>query len=175
MKIRMSACIVLFVSLFLASSVLAASPKIGYFSLQTVLSKSKWGQQVEAQLKGQQQKLKGEVDRKVNEFKGLKEEYDKKKAVLDEGARTKKAKELVEKQQEAEKTLMESNASINKLRNDLARPLLDKLKEIVEKLGKDDKYDYILEVQESGIAYASSNDDITDKVIKELDKVTPRK
>ncbi len=153
----------------------AASPKIGYFDIQTVLAKSTWGQRAKKEFEQKQARIKGEMESKANQFKKLREEYEKKASMLDEAARTKKAKELLEKQQEGEKALMESNAELNKLSNDLTGPIVDKILQIVIDIGKKEKYDFVFEVGKGGIVYAKDEYNLTERVVNELNKVTPRK
>lgn len=153
----------------------AASLKIGYFDIQTILDKSKWGQQAKQEFNQKKQKIQATMDAKAKQFKSLREEYEKKAPMLDEAARTKKAKELLGKQQEGEKALMESNAELNKLSNELTGPIVDKILEIAVGIGKKDKYDFVLEVGKGGIVYAKDDYDLTKRIIDELNKVTPRK
>ncbi len=153
----------------------AASPKIGYFDIQTVLAKSTWGQRAKREFEQKQTKVKGEMESKASQFKKLREEYEKKAPMLDEAARTKKAKELVAKQQEGEKALMQSQSELNKLSNDLTGPIVDKILQIVIDIGKKEKYDFIFEVGKGGIVYAKDEYNLTERVVKELNKVTPRK
>ncbi len=175
MRMRKAVLIVLAVGAFLASHMTAwaAASKFGYFDLQTVLEQSKGGKQAKEDFRKEKEKIKSDMDDKAKAFKGAKEEFDKKKTVLDESAKTKKTKELHEMQQEGEKFILESNTKLNKLSNELVAPIIDKILEIVRKIGKDDKYDYIFEVGKGGIVYANDKDDLTKKVIEELDKSSP--
>lgn len=152
----------------------ANPPKLGYFEMATVLQQSKWGKQSNDEFKAQGERVKGEVDQKAKAFKAAKEEFDKKKDVMDEKTKAKKVKELQEMQQEGEKLLMESNAKLNKLSNELTSPIIDKILEIVRRIGRDDKYDYIMEREKSGLVFVNEKEDLTKKIIEELDK-TPRK
>lgn len=175
MRKRVAGCILLVLAVFVTSvpAVWAAgSQKFGYFDLQTVLDQSKYGKQAREDFKREKEKIKGDMDEKATKFKTAKEELDKKKAVMDESAKNKKNKEIQEMQQEGEKFIMEANAKLNKLSNELMAPIVDKVLEIVKKMGKDDKYDYIIEVGKGGIVYATDKDDLTKKVIEELDKST---
>jgi outer membrane protein len=153
----------------------AASPKIGYFDIQTILDKSKWGQQAKNEFVRKKDQVKANMDLKAKNFKALREEYEKKAPMLDEAARTKKARDLLEKQQEGEKALLESNAELNKLSNELTGPIVDKILEIVINIGKKEKFDMILEVEKGGIVYAKDDYNLTNRVIDELNKTTPKK
>lgn len=168
---KMAVGIVLAVGLVLAVNGSArAVGKMGYFDLQTVLDQSKYGKQARDEFAREKDKMKAEVDEKANAFKKARDEFDKKKGVMDEAAKNKKTKEILELQQQGEKFIVESNAKLNKLSNDLMAPIIDRVLEIVKKIGKDDKYDYILEVGKGGIVYATDKDDLTKKVTDELDK-----
>ena len=182
MKKRVAGGILLVLGLLVASipgawAAGSSSSKFGYFDLQTVLDQSKFGKQAREDFKREKDKIKSEMDEKATKYKTAKEELDKKKTVMDESAKNKKNKEIQEMQQSGEKFLMESNAKLNKLSSELMAPIVDKVLEIVKKMGKDDKYDYIIEVGKGGIVYANDKDDLTKKVIEELDKsiISPKK
>jgi outer membrane protein len=149
----------------------AAGTKFGYFDVRAVQSKSKWGEMVKQELKNQKDKLQVEIEQKTKAFKEKRDEFDKKKAVLDEKARNKQTQELQTMQQEAEKLIMESQSQLNQLQEKLIPPLNDKILEVVKQIGKKDNYDYIFD--KAAVGYASEKDDITSRVITELDKVTP--
>ena len=177
MKTRASRWILLVLSVFLINGTsvcaAAAASKIGYFELMTVLQQSVYGKQMTEELKKEGEKLKADVDQKTGAFKTSKEEYDKKKSVMDESARKKKEKELQELQESAEKVLMESRAKLNKRQGEYLNPLQDKIMEIVRKIGKDDKYDFILERDKSGLFFANEKEDLSKRIVQELDKTPP--
>ena len=157
-----------------SSTVWAASPKIGYFELPTIMQQSRWGKQANDDFKREGDKIKADVDSKVQAFKSAKEEFDKKKTSWMKRRRAKKLKDLQMLQQEGEKLLMESNAKMSKLSNEMTGPLVDKVLEIVKRIGREDKYDYIFEREKAGIVFADEKENLTRRVIDELDK-SPRK
>lgn len=162
-----AAVAVLMVVVFAGTSLAAASPKIGYFDLQTILDQSKAGQTAKEDFKRERDRMKAEMDDKAKQLRSAKEDLDKKKSAMDEATKNKKLGEI---QAEAEKYAMESQNKMGKLSNDLMSPIVDKALEIVRRMGKDEKYDYILEVGKGGIVYATEKDDLTKKVLQELDK-----
>ncbi len=159
-------------SLVFAGSTWAES-KIGYFDMAAVIEKSRTGKQAKDELQRQKDRLKADVDLKSKEFKTAKEEFDKKASVMDEAAKSKKRKELQEKLQEGEKLLMESSNQMNQLSTQLMNPIFNRVVELVKKIAKDEKYDYILERQSGGVIYGPDKADITNRVIEELDKAPP--
>ncbi|MFH0821675.1 MAG: OmpH family outer membrane protein [Pseudomonadota bacterium] len=175
-KISILALLVL--GLFVVSNTMAwaaSSPKIGHFDLQQVLDKSSVGKQAKDSFKDQKAKVKEQMEEKSRAFRTAKEELEKKKSVMDESARKKKSAEIEQMQQEGEKLIMESNAKLNKLSQELMAPIVDKILEIVRKIGKDEKYEYIIEVGKGGVVYGQEKNDITRSVIDALDKSPPKK
>ncbi len=54
---------------------------------------------------------------------------------------------------------------------ELIQPVLDKINNVIKKVGDDDKFDLIFDISNGGIVYASENQiDLTDRVLAELNK-----
>ncbi len=51
-------------------------------------------------------------------------------------------------------------------------PLFKKMSEIANKIGKDEKYDFIFE--KNALVVANEKDDLTSRVVTELDKTSPK-
>ena len=174
MKNRMLVTALLLAGFFMISGTAGwaapASPKIGSFDLQLVMAQSKAGKEAKESMQDQKSKIKGEMEEKAKAYKAAKEEFEKKKSVMDESSKNKKTKELDQMQQDGEKFVMEANSKLNKLSNELMAPIVDKVLDIVRKMGKDDKYDYIIEVGKGGIVFSNEKNDLTKAVIEELDK-----
>ncbi len=155
----------------ISGGVALANPKIGYFEMSVVLQKSKAGQRSSEQFKRESETIKVEVDRKAQEFSSARDDFEKKKAVMDDKTKSKRIEELRKMQAETEKLLMDSNARLNKLSNELSSPLVDKIFEIVRKVGRDGKYDFIFEREKAGIVFTNEKEDLTNKIIQELDRM----
>lgn len=149
--------------------------KVGYFEMQTIVQMSQWGKRSNEDFKKEQEAAKAEVDRKLQAFKTAKEEFDKKRSVMDEKAKEKKIQELAALQGETEKFVYESNQKMNKRATELRGPLIDKVMEIVRKLAKDEKYDFVFEREQAGLVFVDEKADLSKKVIEELDKSSPKK
>lgn len=178
MKITKTLCVLFVVCAVLLcySNVRAASSalKIGYFDMAAVVLDSKWGKQSKDQFEKEGDKLKAELKDKAQAFMTANEEFEKKKDVLDEKARNSKLKALQEQQQELEKLKMESYNKMGKLETDLLSPLTKKVQDIVKKIAKDQGYDYVFERDKAGMVVYNPKDDLTKKIVEELDKVSPK-
>ena len=148
--------------------------RIGYFELPTVLQQSQWGKHSSEEFKKQGEQIKAQVDEKAKAFRTAKEDFDKQNKVMDEKTRTKKMGELQVMQQEGEKLLADSNTKLNELSQKMTGPIVEKVLEIIKKIGKDDKYDFIFERERAGMVFVNEKEDLTRRVITELDKTTPK-
>jgi len=157
------------VILLSTTAIAAGTPKIGVVDAVGALQQSQWGRQASEELKKVAEKMDADLDQKQKAFGGAREEFDKKKDVLDAKNKSKKEQELRDMQQEGQKFLMESKGKLN----DLQAALAKKVHDVVEKIGRDDKYDFIFE--KTSLAYSSDKDDITKRVATELDKLPPFK
>ncbi len=150
-----------------APSAVAASPKIGVVDAVGALQQSQWGRQATEEMKKEAEKLDAELDQKQKAFAGKREEFEKKQSVLDAKSKTQKEQELKDMQQEGQKFLMDSKGKLNELQAILAK----KVHEVVERVARDEKYDFVFE--KTSLVYSSSKDDITKRVATELDKLPP--
>ena len=155
------------VILLSTTAIAAGAPKIGVVDAVGALQQSQWGRQASEELKKVAEKMDADLDQKQKAFGGLRDEFDKKRDVLDAKSKAKKEQELRDMQQEGQKFLMESKGKLNELQAALAK----KVHDVVEKIGKDDKYDLILE--KTSVVYSSDKDEITRRVATELDKLPP--
>lgn len=148
-----------------------AAAKTGYFDFQLVLDKSRTGQAAQEEYKRETERYRTDIEDKARQFKSLKEEADKKKGGADEATK----KKMDGLKVDVEKLTMEAQGKTAKLNNDLMKPIIDRVMDLVKKIGRDDKYDFIIEVNKGGIVYFNEKDDLTNRLVQELDKSGPTK
>jgi len=174
---RFFGCVVVAAAIILALSVntvtAAGSMKIGYFDLQAAITQSETGKRFLQDMKSEEDKLSGALEQKGRALMTAKEEYDKKKDVMDEKTKSRKEKELSEMYTEVQKMRSESTAKLQEQANAARAPILKRVKDITDKIGRDDKYDFIFE--KSVLYFAGSEkEDLTKRIAAELDKSPPR-
>jgi outer membrane protein len=152
----------------------AGSPKIGVVDGMKMLEQSQWGKRANEEFKKQAEKMKADLEPKEKALLQAKEEFDKKKDVFDQKTRAKKEQELRDMYEDFQKQGTQANAKFEELRNGFFQKAREATQKIVEKIGKEDKYDYIFE--KSAVLYVGSDkDDITQRVTVEFDKLPPFK
>lgn len=171
---RITLCSLLVACLaFFTAGPVRADVKIGFFDLDKVLKESKWGQDVQAKLKAEEEKLRAQIKTKGEEFKKLQEDFQKKQSLLGEEAKKKKIDELRQKQEEGQRFIVESQQKMQNLGEELMKPLVDKIFEIVKELAKKEKLDLVFEARRSGLVYGDDKYDLTKKIIEMLDQSRP--
>ncbi len=151
------------------------SVKIAYFSLEEVMAKSKVGQEAQRKFKAEEKKIRAELKKKTAELEKLKNELEKKSKLLSKEAKEKKAKEFFEKKKAWEQYTLQSKMKLSRLSNKMSAPIIEDILAIAKKIGEKEGYTVIFEVQRAGIAYAQPQLDITDKIVKELDRKAGKK
>jgi outer membrane protein len=161
--------------LFSTSPTLAAgTPKIGFVDGMKVIEQSKWGKQASEDFKREAEKAKADLEPKERALLSARDELEKKKDVLDQKTKSKKEQEFRDMYQEFQKLSAEASGKFEQLQAGMRQKALEALRKVVEKIGKEEKYDYIFE--RSAVVYVSSEkDDISQRVITELDKLSPYK
>ena len=159
------------VSTLLAHSVYAAADtKIGVVDVPKAIQATKEGQRIKKQLEEEYNKRKADLEKKVKEITAMQAEYDKKSLVWSEDARSKKQQEI-----EAEKAkymeLREKNMQdLAKRDRELSEPMIKKLNEAIKKVASTGGYSIILHKNDQNLVWASQDSDVTDQVIKALEK-----
>jgi Skp family chaperone for outer membrane proteins len=146
--------------------------KIGYVDVTGAATQSQWGKKVTEDLKKEQERLGSAVEQKKQAFVAARDDYEKKKDAMDEKARARKQKELQDMYAELEKLATESSTKWNDQAKAVREPIFKKIMEIANKIAKDDKYDFIIE--KSALLVGNDKDDITLRVVSELDKSAPK-
>ena len=147
-----------------------AETKIAVVNIQKVITSIKEGKNVMKQLekafKKKQKELKGEE----GVIKKLQKDYQKQSLVLSDKAKLKKETEIRAKIQALQKKTMDYQKGIQKQEAQLKKPILEKLKPVIDSVSKSEKVAMTFEVTASPLVYAESKVDITDAVIKAYDK-----
>ncbi len=150
----------------------AGAGKVGFVDLQAIQAKSRWGDMIRQEVKRERDKVQAQVEPKLKAIKEKSDEFEKKRAVLDEKARSKQQQELQSLQQEAQKLLQDAQGEMSKMQDQLIPPFSQKIREVTQQIARKDNYDLILD-KAVVLASGSDKDDLTTRVISELDKVTP--
>jgi len=156
--------------LYGASNVRAAEAKIGVINGQKILWTCTAGAKVKTKLdekiKGFQEKFKAEEQALVS----LKNEIQKKSSVWSKDKKDEKVLEFNRKRRDIQTKQEDARAEINHLKESELQPVIEQIKKGLEKYGKAHGYTVILDSTSGAVPYVSNAVDITDDLVKDLDK-----
>ncbi len=168
---------VLCVFLFLIASNISALAelKIGYIRPGYILENYEPYKEANRQLM-EFQKIEEEKLQKEGEKLRYNVADAQKKALLMSEEILAQTREELSKQKEAlDKTyddLYKPGGIFEKKQQELVEPIIERVNEVLMRIGKDDGYDYILDA-EKGVLFADEKHDISDYILEELKKGTP--
>ena len=173
---RFFGCVLVAAAITLAFSVNAvatgASLKIGYLDPNVVIGQSQWGKKISEDMKKEEGRMSAPVEQKNQAFVSAREEFEKKKDAMDEKTRIRKREELQDMAADLQKSATEIRNKLNEQSDAALVPIAKKMEEIVKKIAKDEKYDFI--ITRRALLFVNDKDDLTQRVISELDKSSPK-
>jgi len=170
-----------------SSSLLAEIPnsalKIGVVDLQRALNSVEEGKTARDKFKKDLDLSQKEIDKRKGELEGLRKELEDMQTKAQSGLLKPEALEQARKKQaDFQKKVEDYTAWVDKTQGDLAKKeqdatqgILARLKPMVDDVGRKEAFTMIFERNQSGLIYASSYTDVTEKVIQEFNKSSKSK
>lgn len=147
-----------------------ADVKIGYVDMQKAIQETTEGKKAKKELEKEFNAKKEELAKKEANIKKMQEDFEKKKNVLADEAKQQKAAELQQEMMKYRDVMGQSQLNLQKKEQELTRPILEKLQDVLEKVAKEGGYTVILEKSEQSVLWAKKEIDLTDEVVKNFEK-----
>jgi len=152
-----------------ARPAVAADFKIGVVDLQRALNESSSGRKAKEQFKGEFEKMQNGLKNEKDALDRLKDDLDKKSAVLSDDQRKIKMEDFERRRRDLRRKLEDSDAELRKKDQELTGSILKDLAVVIQEIGEREAYTVILENSSNSVLYGSKSIDITDSVIKAFD------
>ncbi|HWR59104.1 MAG TPA: OmpH family outer membrane protein [Thermodesulfovibrionales bacterium] len=140
--------------------------KVGYVDLRVVLNECDAGKKARTELESLIKTKQSTIDEKGKTIEKMKSELDKQASALSPDARKSKEDEIERFVRDYQRLVQDSQNDVKKKENEVTGSILKEIREIVERIGKEDGYSLILENAEGIILYSRKDLDVSDKVIK---------
>lgn len=160
---------------FLGLSAPSFALVVGKVDIQNILLTVKEGQKVRNELKAEFDKKQGEIKGDEGKITSAKEAFEKQSLVMNAKAKQQKEQELQEMIMKLQQKTMGYQREMQAKEQKMMKPILDKIRGIIEEISKSEKLDVTFEVSASGVVYAASEKDITAQVVKAYDAKYPAK
>lgn len=148
--------------------------RIAYIDVQRVLARSAAGVAAREQLEREKATMQKEMDGKRTELEKLREEIEKKGALLTPDARREKQEQFERKRRDAARLADDFQKELEKKESVLLQKVLQEVSGIIERVGKEKNYYLIVEKRGAGVVFASSEADLTDEIIRAYDQQGPK-
>jgi outer membrane protein len=152
-----------------APAVYAADLKIGVVSMERILRESRSAAVAGDRLNAEGQRRQEEIDAMTKRFKQRLERFENESKNLPESERLTERRELAEMERDVSRRSREARDEINQRRNEEVMMLQSRAARVIRQIAEQEKYDLVL----YEFFYASKSVDITDRVMKILDKDVP--
>ncbi len=148
----------------------SAESRLGYLDTQRVVQSSEAGKAAKVQLQEKLKKYQEQVNQKEVELQGLKAELEKQGITLKEAKRAAKEKDYQQKLKDLQRFTKDAEEDLQAREAELTKKILENLEKIVREYGKRHNFSMIFDKRTSGLLYANQAADITDDVLKALNK-----
>jgi outer membrane protein len=148
--------------------------RIAYIDVQRVLARSAAGVAAREQLEREKATMQKEMDAKKGELDKLREEIEKKGALLTADARREKQEQFERKRRDAARLADDFQKELERKESALLQKVLQELSGVIDQLGKEKGYYMIVEKRGAGVIYAAQDADLTEEIIRAYDRQGPR-
>ena len=165
------------VAAMMAGCVMAASVsaqlKVGYINSDVILVKYEGAKEAADKLNKEVAKWEQEASKRQNDLKELKDRIDKQSLLLSAERKKELEDSLQQKYAQYQQFLQEKfgqKGEAYSKNEELSKPIVEKVNKIIEKIAKEENYDFIFDAHSGGIVYAMPKYDLTDRVLMLLNK-----
>jgi outer membrane protein len=152
--------------------VLLGQSKVAYVDSPRILSTFSAAVDANRQLETENNQWAQELRQMQQKFSNVTEELEKQSLLLSDAKKAEKIQErqaLYEEIQQYQDRIWGENGEYFKRQNELLKPVYDKINEVIQKIAEDEDYDYVLDTAQGNILFAKEEDNLTDRVLEELE------
>jgi outer membrane protein len=168
-KILLSAATMLFLTLSMSAQ------KIAIIDVNQVLNALPEYKKAQEDLDKVAQKWRGEIAQQQDVIKGLFSKYEAEEVLLSEEARKKRREEIMAKEKDArevQRAKFGPEGELFKKRQELVKPIQDKVYAAIEKFANEKGYDLVLDKSSSaGLIFANATYDKTQMIVDMVKKM----
>ncbi len=146
-----------------------AAEKVGYINLQRLVNESKMGKGAKADIQKMRKTKQAVLDKKLADINKMRDFINKKGDKLAARDRRDKVELLQKMYKEYQRLVADAKEDITREDRQLVAIILEKANDILKKVAKKKKFGIILK-DPNAIGYLDPDVDITDLVLKELNK-----
>ena len=140
--------------------------RIGFVFTERLMTESKMAKAADAKIQAEFSKRQKTTEEMVAKFKQMSEKFDSDAPRLTDIERTRRARELFDMEKDVQRMQREFQEDLFQRKSEERAAIAQKAYKLIEQIAEQEKLDAVL--QEA--AWSSPRIDITDKILKQLDK-----
>lgn len=156
--------------IFVMTSMAFAELKIGIVDMQKALDECDAGKAASQKMEQRYKEKQKEIQKKRDELQSMQTELNSQSGVLSKQAKQDKMAEYQSELKDLKRMVDDSNSELKRQERSYVNRIAEDMTQVVQKLGKELKYDIVMEKQEAGIVHNSETVDITPIVIERYNK-----
>lgn len=154
----------------------AADMKIGYINSEEIFERYEGTAAAQEQFNREVARWEQEASDRQKEITTLRDQLEKQSLLLSSERKKDLEDKLRNKLAEYEKFLaskfgQQGEAVVKN--TELTRPIIEKINEIIERIAREERYDFIFDTRSGGVVFAKKTYDLTDRVLGLLNKENP--
>lgn len=154
--------------LFSGISFAQGTLKFGYIDSQKLMSEMPATDSAQAQLKNFEQQLQTQMQAMGQEYKSKVQAYQNNVGTMSDLIKQTKEQEISDLQQRIQDFQNSASTDIQKKQQQLFQPIIQKVKNAIDAVGKEYHYTYIFDVSQGVVLYYANGDNIMPLVKKKL-------
>lgn len=156
--------------IFALTSMAFAELKIGVVDMQKALDECEAGKAAASKMEKKYKEMQEKIQKKREKLQNMQTELNSQSGVLSEQAKQNKMAEYQDKLKNLKRMIEDSNSKLKRQERSYVNRIAEELTQVVKELGKELKYDIVMEKQEAGVVHNSETVDITPIVIERYNK-----
>ncbi|MGB8329695.1 MAG: OmpH family outer membrane protein [Polyangiales bacterium] len=153
-----------------SASTVDAQVKIGVVDLQRAINETEDGRQAKRRLKKLFDERQETLNASQESLKAQKESLERQQDVLSPDALKKKVEKYQTDLAQLQSEYVQFQQELQTKEGELTQVILEKMQEILRRIGQTEDYTLIIEANEGGVVWVPSNLDLTDVLIQRYNK-----
>ncbi|HMG16650.1 MAG TPA: OmpH family outer membrane protein [Saprospiraceae bacterium] len=156
-----------------AFSLTSQAQKFAYCDVDKILSSMPDYQKAQTDLDNIAAKWRQDIAQEYDKIKGMYNKYQAEQVLLSEDARKQREEEITNKEKEVrelQKTKFGTDGALFQKRQELVKPIQEKVYSAIERFANDKGYEFIFDKGTAGMIFSNLKYDVTEDIIKSLAK-----
>lgn len=166
-------CTVGVLAICMAVTVSSAELKIGYINSEMIFTEYEGTKAAQDKFNKEVARWEQEASKRQKEIKDLKDQLDKQSLLLSNERKKEMEDSLNAKMVSYQKFLQEKfgqKGEALEKNEELTKPIIEKINKIIEKIAKEENYDYIFDARAGGLVFAKDAYNLSSRVLVLLNK-----